>query len=37
MKVIRPLIPMYAAMVIVLLLIIYVPWLSLFLPRLFGY
>lgn len=36
-KVIRPLIPMYIAMIIGLLIVTYFPWLSLFLPRLFGF
>ena len=35
-KVIKPLLPMFAAMIIVLLLITYIPELSLWLPRLFG-
>jgi TRAP-type C4-dicarboxylate transport system permease large subunit len=36
-RVLRPLLPFFLAMILVLLLIIYVPQLSLFLPRLFGY
>jgi tripartite ATP-independent transporter DctM subunit len=36
-EVIRPLLPMYVAMIVALLVVTYVPWLSLFLPRLFGY
>lgn len=36
-KVIRPLLPMFLAMVGALLLVTYVPELTLFLPRLFGY
>lgn len=36
-KVIRPLLPMFAAMIVALLLVSYIPWISLFLPRLFGY
>lgn len=36
-RVIRPLIPLFAAMVISLLLVTYFEGLSLFLPRLFGY
>lgn len=36
-KVIRPLIPMFIAMVVSLLLVTYFEGLSLFLPRLFGY
>ncbi len=35
-KVIRPLLPMFAAMVVVLLLVTYIPDISLWLPRLFG-
>jgi tripartite ATP-independent transporter DctM subunit len=35
--VIRPLLPMYVAMVVALLIVTYVPWLSLWLPRLFGF
>ena len=35
-KVIRPLLPMFIAMLFGLLLITYVPWLSLWLPRLAG-
>ena len=37
MQVLKPLLPFYAAMVAALLLITYVPWLSLFLPHWFGY
>jgi tripartite ATP-independent transporter DctM subunit len=36
-SVIRPLLPMYLAMVAALLVVTYVPWLSLWLPRVFGY
>lgn len=36
-KVTRALLPFYAAMVLVLLLVVYLPWLSEALPRLFGY
>jgi tripartite ATP-independent transporter DctM subunit len=36
-KVIRPLIPFFIAMIVVLMLITYLPQLSLWLPRLFGY
>lgn len=36
-KVIKPLIPLFAAMIIILLLITYVPALSLWLPHIFGY
>jgi TRAP-type C4-dicarboxylate transport system permease large subunit len=36
-KVIRPLIPMFVAMVIVLLLVTYLPQISLWLPRSFGF
>jgi TRAP-type C4-dicarboxylate transport system permease large subunit len=36
-EVIRPLLPMYAAMVAVLVLVIVFPSLSLWLPRLFGF
>jgi len=36
-KVIKPLLPLYAAMFIVLLLVTYFPWITLALPRLFGY
>ena len=35
-SVIRPLLPMYFAMVIALFLVTYLPWLSLWLPSLFG-
>jgi len=35
-KVIKPLLPMFAAMVVVLLLVTYIPEISLWLPRLFG-
>lgn len=35
-KVIKPLIPLFIAMIVSLLLITYLPFLSLFLPRLFG-
>jgi len=36
-KVIRPLLPMFLAMIITLLLVTYIPELSLFIPELFGY
>jgi tripartite ATP-independent transporter DctM subunit len=36
-KVIRPMAPLYAAMIVALLLVTYVPAFSLWLPRLFGY
>ncbi|MFP4288681.1 MAG: TRAP transporter large permease [Bacteroidales bacterium] len=36
-KVIRPLLPMFIAMIVVLLLVTYVPQLSLWLPGLFGF
>ncbi|MFC2085965.1 TRAP transporter large permease [Bacteroidota bacterium] len=36
-KVIRPLLPLYAAMIIALFIVTYVPDLSLWLPRVFGY
>jgi len=36
-KVIKPLIPMFIAMVIALMLVTYLPEISLFLPRLFGF
>ncbi|MDY7109570.1 MAG: TRAP transporter large permease [Planctomycetota bacterium] len=36
-KVIRPMAPLYAAMIVALLLVTYVPGFSLWLPRLFGY
>jgi len=36
-KVIKPLLPLYAAMIVGLMLVTYVPWLSMYLPRLFGY
>ena len=35
--VIRPLLPLFLAMVVILLLITFIPQISLFLPRLFGY
>ncbi len=35
-QMVRPLLPMYAAMFVVLLLVTYVPWISEGLPRLFG-
>jgi tripartite ATP-independent transporter DctM subunit len=34
--VVRPLLPLYAAMIIALLLVTYVPWLTLWLPRALG-
>ncbi len=36
-KMIRPLLPLYVAMIVALLLVTYIPELSLFLPRVFGY
>jgi len=36
-RVIRPLMPLFAAMIVALLIVTYVPALSLWLPRLFGY
>lgn len=36
-KVIKPLLPLYAAMIIGLMLVTYIPWLSMYLPHLFGY
>jgi tripartite ATP-independent transporter DctM subunit len=36
-KVIRPLIPMFISMIITLLLVTYIPELSTFIPKLFGY
>jgi tripartite ATP-independent transporter DctM subunit len=36
-RVIRPLLPMYVAMVLALVVVTFVPWLSLWLPRLFGF
>ncbi|MDX2301470.1 MAG: TRAP transporter large permease [Microscillaceae bacterium] len=36
-KVIRPLLPMFLAMIVVLMLVTYIPELSLWIPRLFGY
>ncbi len=36
-NVVKPLLPLYAAMFIVLLLVTYFPWVSLALPRLLGY
>ncbi len=36
-KVIRPLVPMFVAMVVVLLLVTYLPQISLWLPRTFGF
>jgi tripartite ATP-independent transporter DctM subunit len=35
-SVVRPLLPMYVAMVLALMVVTYVPWLSLWLPRMFG-
>lgn len=37
MKVIRPLVPFFIAMIVALLLVTYIPELSLLIPRLFGY
>jgi len=36
-SVIRPLVPLFLAMVLALMVVTYVPWLSLWLPRMFGY
>ena len=36
-KVIKPLLPLFLAMVLALILVTYIPSISLFLPRLFGY
>jgi tripartite ATP-independent transporter DctM subunit len=36
-SVIRPLLPLFLAMIAALMVVTYVPWLSLWLPRLFGY
>ncbi len=36
-RVIRPLLPMYAAMVLVVIVVTFVPWLSLWLPAAFGF
>ena len=36
-KVIRPLLPLFLAMIFSLLLVTFIPSLSLFLPRLFGF
>jgi tripartite ATP-independent transporter DctM subunit len=36
-EVIRPLLPMYAAMVLALIIVTFVPWLSLWLPSVFGF
>jgi len=33
----RSLLPFYAAMIVVLMLVTYIPWISLVLPKLFGY
>lgn len=36
-KVIRPLLPLFAVMIVALLIVTYVPWLSLWLPGVFGF
>ncbi|PQJ35393.1 hypothetical protein BSZ35_12980 [Salinibacter sp. 10B] len=36
-RMIRPMLPLYAAMVVSLLLVTYAPWISLWLPSLFGF
>lgn len=36
-RVIRPLLPMYVAMVLALIVVTFVPWLSLWLPSVFGF
>ena len=35
-KVIRPLLPLFVAMIIALMIVTYVPWLTLWLPGIFG-
>ena len=37
MKVIKPLMPFFIAMIIALLIVTYIPEISLWIPRLFGY
>ena len=36
-RVVRPLLPLFAAMIVSLLAVTYLPWLSLWLPGVFGY
>ncbi|NLA22751.1 MAG: TRAP transporter large permease subunit, partial [Candidatus Marinimicrobia bacterium] len=36
-KIIKSILPFYAAMIVALMLVTYFPQISLFLPRLFGY
>ena len=36
-KVIKPLMPLFLGMILALLLVTYIPWISMVLPRLFGY
>lgn len=36
-RITRTLVPFYVGMIVVLLIVTYVPWFSLFLPKLFGY
>lgn len=36
-KVVKPLLPLYVAMLVALILVMYIPWLSLALPRAFGF
>ena len=36
-QMVKPLLPFYVAMVLALMLVTYIPWLSEFLPRVFGY
>ena len=36
-QMVKPLLPFYVAMIIALMLVTYIPWLSEFLPRVFGY
>lgn len=36
-KVIKPLMPLFLAMLVALMIVSYVPWLSLWLPRMFGF
>jgi tripartite ATP-independent transporter DctM subunit len=36
-KVVKPLMPLFAAMLVALMLVTYIPWLALWLPRMFGF
>jgi tripartite ATP-independent transporter DctM subunit len=36
-KLVRPLLPLFIAMIIALILVTYIPWLSMALPKFFGY